>query len=127
MHDVRLLREDPAGFDAALARRGLPQAAEALLAIDAERRAKIAAAEAAKAEQNAASKKVGAAKASGDEAEFERLRALVAEKKAEVARLETEAKEADARLEAELMGVPNRPLPDTPDGADEGDNVEIRR
>jgi seryl-tRNA synthetase len=127
MHDIRFLRENPAEFDRALTRRGAEPMAEALLAIDAERRAKIAAAEDARAAQNAASKEVGAAKAQGDEAAFERLRALVAEKKAEVARLEAEAKEADARLTEALMGLPNRPLDDTPDGADETGNVEFRR
>ncbi|MGF1659582.1 MAG: serine--tRNA ligase [Rubrimonas sp.] len=127
MHDIRLLRDDPDAFDAALARRGLPPAAQALLARDAARRAKIAAAEAALAERNAASKQVGAAKAKGDDAEFERLRALVAAKKDEIARLEAEAKAEDDALTAELMALPNAPLPDTPDGPDETANVELRR
>ena len=127
MHDIRLLREDPAAFDAALARRGMAPAAQALRALDASRRAKIAAAEAALAERNAASKQVGAAKAKGDEAEFERLRALVAAKKDEIAQLEAEAKAEDERLTAELMALPNAPLPDTPDGPDESANVELRR
>ncbi len=127
MHDIRLLRENPEAFDAALKRRGLPPQAEALRAIDAARRASIAAAEAAKAAQNAASKQVGAAKASGDEAEFERLRALVATKKQEVAALEAEAKAEDERLTAALMELPNAPLPDTPEGLDESSNVELRR
>ncbi|TVQ53033.1 MAG: serine--tRNA ligase [Rhodobacteraceae bacterium] len=127
MHDLRLLREDPAAFDAALARRGLAPAAERLLAIDAARRTRIAAAEAALAERNAASREVGAAKARGDDAEFERLRALVAEKKDEIARLEAEAKAEDARLTDELLALPNAPLPDVPDGPDETANVELRR
>ena len=46
MHDIRLIREDPAGFDAALARRGLSPVSQELLALDESRRAKIAAAEA---------------------------------------------------------------------------------
>jgi seryl-tRNA synthetase len=127
LHDIRLVRENPAAFDAALARRGLPPCAEALLGLDAARRAKIAAAEAAKAEQNAASKAVGAAKARGEDAEFERLRALVAAKKDEIARLEAEARAEDDRLSAELAALPNAPLPDTPDGADEAANVELKR
>jgi seryl-tRNA synthetase len=127
MHDIRLLRENPEAFDAALARRGAAPRAEALLAIDAARRAAIAAAEAAQAERNAASKEVGAARAKGDEAGFERLRALVAAKKDEIARLEAEAKALDEKLTAELLTIPNAPLPDTPDGADEAQNVELRR
>ncbi len=127
MHDIRQIRENPAAFDAALARRGLPPASPELLALDADRRAKILAAETATADQNRASKEVGAAKARGDDAEFERLRALVADKKAEISRLTAEAAEEDARLRDLLMRLPNLPLDEVPDGADEDDNVEIRR
>ena len=127
MHDIKAIRENPASFDAAMARRGLSDVASQVLAIDEARRGKIAAAEEAKAEQNKASKLVGAAKAKGDEAEFERLRALVADKKAEVARLNDEAKAEDARLRDMLMSLPNVMYDDVPDGADEDDNVEIHR
>ena len=127
MHDIRFLRDNPDAFDRALKRRGLEPQAASLLAIDTARRAKITAAETALAERNAASKQVGAAKAAGDDAEFERLRALVAAKKDEIAALEAEAKAEDERLDALLMGLPNIPLDDTPDGADETANVELRR
>jgi seryl-tRNA synthetase len=99
----------------------------AILALDNDRRAKILASETAAAAQNAASKEVGAAKARGDDAEFERLRALVAEKKAEIARLTEEAATEDAALRDMLMGIPNLPLGQVPEGKDENDNVEIRR
>jgi seryl-tRNA synthetase len=127
MHDIRFIRENPAAFDAALSRRGLAGMSAELLAIDEARRASILAAETAAAAQNAASKEVGAAKARGDDAEFERLRALVAEKKAEGARLTEEAAAEDARLKDALMRIPNLPLPEVPEGADETGNVEIRR
>lgn len=127
MHDIRAIRENPAAFDAALARRGLAAMSPEILGLDAERRARIAEAETAQAEQNKASKEVGAAKGRGDDAEFERLRALVAEKKADVARMQAEAGDLDARLRDLLMGIPNLPLDSIPDGKDEADNVEIRR
>jgi len=127
MHDIRLIRDDPAAFDAALARRGLAPASAGILAIDGARRARILAAETAQAAQNAAAREVGAAKARGDQAEFERLRELVAQKKAEVARLTAEAEAEDARLRDLLLTIPNLPLPEVPDGADETGNVEIRR
>ena len=127
MHDIRAIRENPDIFDAQMARRGLSGMSSEVLAIDTARRAKIHAAEQAQAERNAASKQVGAAKAAGDEAEFERLRALVADKKSEIARLEDEARAEDARLNDLLGGLPNAPLDDVPDGADEADNVELRR
>ena len=127
MHDIRLIRERPLAFDADLARRGLPAASPEILALDETRRARIAAAEQALAERNVASKAVGAAKSSGDEAEFERLRRLVADKKDEIAGLEAEAQAADAALRDLLMGIPNLPYADVPDGADETANVEIHR
>lgn len=127
MHDIRTIRDNPGAFDAALARRGLAPLSAALLARDAARRARILAAETAQADQNRASREAGAAKAAGDGAAFEALRALVTEKKAEIARLMAEAEAEDAGLRAELMTIPNLPLPDVPDGADEGGNVEIRR
>ncbi|PHO02785.1 serine--tRNA ligase [Rhodobacteraceae bacterium 4F10] len=127
MHDIRAIRENPAAFDAALARRGAEPMSSSILELDAERRAKIQAAEAAQADQKKAAKEVGAAKASGNEAEFERLRALVGEKKAEVADMQNEAKALDQKLNDTLMGIPNLPFKDTPEGADEDDNVEVHR
>ncbi|MEX0278557.1 MAG: serine--tRNA ligase [Ruegeria sp.] len=127
MHDIRAIRENPDAFDAALARRGDAPVSSDLLRLDESRRAKILAAETAQAEQNKASKEVGAAKGRGDEAEFERLRALVAEKKAEVARMQVEAKDLDALLTDQLARIANLPAEDVPEGADEEDNVEVNR
>ena len=127
MHDIKAIRENPAAFDAALLRRGLSAMSSDILALDTDRRAKIVAAETAQAEQNRASKEVGAAKARGDDAEFERLRALVAQTKADIARLTAEADEQDTALRDLLMGIPNLPLAEVPDGADEDGNVEIHR
>ncbi len=127
MHDIRLIRDDPAAFDTILSRRGSDIRSSDILAIDTARRAKIKAAEDALAERNAASKQVGAAKAKGDEAEFERLRSLVSAKKEEIARLEDEAKAEDARLADILGGIPNALFDDVPTGDDENDNVEIHR
>ncbi|MEO0343300.1 MAG: serine--tRNA ligase [Pseudomonadota bacterium] len=127
MHDIRQIRENPEGFDTALAKRGVAAMSSEILNIDRIRREKITAAETALAERNAASKQVGAAKARGDETEFELLRALVSEKKAEITALEEAAKVEDDHLNAVLMTIPNLPHDDVPQGKDEADNVEIRR
>ena len=127
MHDIRMIRDNPAAFDEGLALRGLSPMSSEILAIDEARRARILAAETAQAEANRAAKEVGAAKGRGDEAEFERLRAEVAEKKSAIARLTEEAKAEDARLTDILMALPNLPYPDVPEGADEADNVKIHR
>lgn len=127
MHDIRVIRENPEAFDRALARRGDAPVSQEILALDEARRSKISSAETAQAEMNKASKEVGKAKASGNEAEFERLRALVSDKKAEVAQMQTEAKELDAKLTDALAHIANLPADDVPDGEDEKDNVEINR
>ncbi len=127
MHDIRAIRENPAQFDADLARRGLAPLSGDVLALDEARRAAILAAETAQAAQNAAAKEVGAAKSSGNAAEFERLRALVAENKAQVAAMQAEATRLDAELRDRLLLIPNAPLADVPEGADETANVELRR
>jgi seryl-tRNA synthetase len=127
MHDIRAIRENPEAFDAALARRGDDPVSGALLAKDEMRRARIQVGEAAQAQLNKAAKAVGAAKARGDEGEFQRLRALVGDKKAEVAVMQAQAKELDAELTDMLARIPNLPAGDVPEGADEGDNVELGR
>ena len=127
MHDIRFIRETPDAFDAALAKRGLSGLSAQVLELDEARRERIHAAETAQAEQNKASKEVGAAKAKGDDAEFERLWSVVGAKKAEVAQMQEEAKALDAKLTDLLLGIPNLPLDDVPQGEDEDDNVEIHR
>ena len=125
MHDIRAIRDNPAAFDAALSKRGDAPLSQILLAMDEARREKIQAAETAQAEANKAAKEVGAAKGRGDEDEFQRLRALVSEKKSQIATLNDEAKAQDAALTARLAEIPNLPADDVPVGADEDENIEI--
>jgi seryl-tRNA synthetase len=65
MHDLRAIRQDPAGFDRDLGRRGHPPRADAILALDAERRAALTAAQEAQARRNALSKQVGQGRRAG--------------------------------------------------------------
>ena len=127
MHDIRAIRENPTAFDAALGRRGLAGLSADVLAIDTARREKILAAETAQAAQNAASKQAGAAKARGDDAEFDRLRGVVNETKTQIALLNDQAAAQDAALRDLLLGIPNLPLDEVPAGSDEAGNVEIKR
>ena len=127
MHDIREIRENPAAFDAGMSRLGISPASSRILEIDSARRQAIASAEEAQAARNRASKEAGAAKGRGDEQEFERLRAVIAQTKDEITRLERQARERDAALREFLLGLPNLPLEDVPDGKDESDNREIRR
>ena len=127
MHDIRAIRETPAAFDAAVARRGDAPVSSSILELDEARRARILAAETAQASQNRAAKAIGAAKAAGDTDEFDRLRAEVAAQKAEVAKLQAEAKALDQQLTDMLAGIPNLAFDDVPQGDSEDDNVELHR
>lgn len=127
MHDIKMIRDNPAAFDAALSRRGLAPVSSQILDLDTARRSAIQKAEAAQADANKAAKEVGAAKGRGDEDEFQRLRSLVAEKKSEIASLNEAAKAYDQELTDLLMTLPNLPYADVPDGQDEDDNVEIKK
>lgn len=127
MHDIRLIRENPQAFDAALARRGLEPMAARLVALDEERRALSTRLQEANARRNEASKLIGQAMARGDTAQAEALKAEVAELKTALPTLEEEERQAVRVLEEILAAIPNLPADDVPDGADESANVEISR
>ncbi|MFC0283252.1 serine--tRNA ligase [Camelimonas abortus] len=123
MHDIRLIRDDPQAFDVALARRGLAPMSSRLLELDDARRAAIQAAQTAQERRNALSKEIGEAMKAKDTARAGALRAEVAALKEAAPELEAREREALAALERELAAIPNLPLADVPDGADENDNV----
>ena len=125
MHDIRFIRDNPKDFDKALGRRGINAASQEILKIDEARRSAILSAETAQAEQNKSSKLIGAAKASGDEHEFEKLRKLVSDKKTEVANMNDKAKVLDQELNLALMSLPNILDQNIPDGEDEEQNRKI--
>jgi seryl-tRNA synthetase len=124
MHDIKWIRDNPDAFDAALKRRGLSGEAKRLIEIDERRRAAIQASETALARRNAASREIGAAKKSNEEQRAQALMAEVAKLKDDIPRLESEAKTAGDELDKALAEIPNLPLDEVPDGADEGGNVE---
>src|SRR6201997_5411736 len=119
MHDIKSIRDNPHAFDAALERRGLEPLSSALLAIDEQRRAAILKSEQAQARRNAASKEIGEAKKAKDDTRAAALMAEVAELKTSMPQLELAANTADEELATELAAIPNLPLDEVPDGADE--------
>src|SRR5271169_1094779 len=128
MIDIRALRDDPDGVKAALARRGVDAAeVDAIIESDKAHRAKVAKAEAMRAEVKELSRRVGQAKKDGDDARAAvlsaRSRTLGEEERAAAA-------EVDALWEAVhtgLLYLPNIPAEDAPDGEGEADNLEVRR
>ncbi|WP_374524048.1 serine--tRNA ligase [Sphingopyxis sp.] len=127
MHDIRLIRENPAAFDAGLARRGLEPLSAQILAADASLRALQTEIQAALARRNEASKLIGQAMAQGDKDKAEALKAEVAELKTTLPAKEEAEREQVAALQDRLAALPNLPAADVPDGLDEDGNVEIAR
>ena len=131
MHDIKWIRDEPEGLVRALVRRQVPEAdaislRDTLLGLDARRRETLTTLEALLARRNAASKDIGQAKAAKDEARAGALMAEVAKLKEDVPALEAEAKAIDLALATELAAIPNVPLEEVPEGADEHDNVELK-
>ena len=127
MHDIRLIRENPAAFDAALARRGVEPAAASILALDARRREIATRMQEVQARRNEASKAIGAAMGKGDKDMAEALKAEVASLKVELPELEEQERQLTAQQNAALATYPNAPAADVPEGADEAENVELLR
>ena len=127
MHDIKLIRDNPDAFDAGLAKRGLAPQSATLIELDASRREALGRQQDAETERNALSKQIGKAKASGDEAEFNRLRSEVDRLKDVLEESGQQSRHFDEVLNQHLAALPNLPHDDVPQGADEADNEEVRR
>lgn len=127
MHDIRLIRENPEGFDAGLARRGVAPVAADILALDEQRRSVATRMQEGQNRRNEASKAIGKAMGQGDTATAEALKAEVAQLKDTLPALEAEEKELSAQLHNALAGLPNIPVAEVPDGADETENLEVAK
>ena len=127
MHDIRLIRDDPAAFDAALSRRGAEPAADWLLALDEAQRAAATVAQDAQSTSNTMAKAIGAAMGRKDEAEAARLKNEVMTLRMQMPEMTDRLRDTKAALEKTLAALPNTPSDDTPDGVSENDNVEVAR
>jgi seryl-tRNA synthetase len=124
MYDIKWIREHPDTFDRGLKRRGLEPLSKKLMALDEKRRSAITKFEQGQARRNAASKEIGDAKKTKDEAKASKLMAEVTELKTALPAMEEEQKKLGTELDKELAQIPNMPLDDVPDGADASKNVE---
>ncbi|HAY07751.1 MAG TPA: serine--tRNA ligase [Hyphomonas sp.] len=130
MFDIRAIRDNPEPFIRAWNRRkaGLgDESVKKILELDAKWRAATSAKQEAESARNANSKLIGQAKAKKDEAEAARLMALVADAKATIEKAGEDEEKARKALDDVLMGLPNLPLDEVPEGTDEHGNVEKGR
>ena len=129
MIDVRLLRTDPDGVRAALARRGsadvLAQLARAT-EIEASVRELQAKRDTLRADVNDLSKQVATARRAGDVAAAEQLQADSRALGDGEAALSADLEVQQAELRDLLLRIPNLPHPEAPDGADERENPIVK-
>ena len=125
MIDPKLLRSDPAAVAQNLARRGVLLDVAAFTALDEKRKHWQIETDRLRAARNAAAKKVGMAKAAGQD-----TAALIAEGDALTSALQQADQElavVQGGLDAWQLELPNLLHESVPDGRDETANVEVRR
>lgn len=127
MHDIRFIRENPAAFDAGLARRGLEPLSATILEADAQARSAQTSVDTMLATRNAASKQIGALMGKGDKEGAAALKAEVEAIKLDLPAREEAKRAADKALADMLATIPNLPVEEVPQGADENDNAEVSR
>lgn len=125
MHDIRAIRDNPAAFDAAMKRRKLGPQSGTILKMDEERRGVLTQLQTLQAERNEKSKAIGEIKKSGGDAQA--AMDEVATIKDQMSALEEKERTLGEALNQHLAGLPNILFDDVPEGADENDNVEIRK
>lgn len=129
MFDLRAIKDNPEAFRTAWERKkaGLGSNVDVILAEAEKMRVATTAKQEAETVRNSNSKLIGKAKGQGDEAEAKRLMAVVAEAKATIESAGADEAAAQGELDALLMGLPNLPQAEVPEGADEESNVEQAR
>ena len=112
MLDLKEIRRDPEAARTALARRRADDRLDEVLRLDARRRELLPAEEALRAEQNRASKAIGAAKQGGGDASAEI--AAMQDVAARAKELSASRAEVDSELDRLLATLPNLPLESAP-------------
>jgi seryl-tRNA synthetase len=121
--DIKALRRDAEPFKLSLTARGGDAAdVDAVVELDARRRAAIGQMEALRAERRTISKQIGRAK---DAETRETLKAQVSGFKADLQALEVLARDLDEQTAGALAKLPNLVDPRVPHGTTEDDNVVI--
>ncbi|MGH7156403.1 MAG: serine--tRNA ligase, partial [Acetobacteraceae bacterium] len=123
MHDIRAIRADPAAFDAAMARRGLPPASLEILALDNERRGALTRFQELQARRNALAKQIGPRRRTGEDTSG--LETEASALRDETDALERQAASLDEQVRRILEALPNILDPEVPDGADESANLVL--
>ncbi len=123
MLDIKFIRENKELIALASKKKHVKFDVEELITLDDKRRTLMAAAEKARAEQNAASAKIAVAT---DATERSTLIASMKDVKADFERAETELKEVMKTWQDLMLRVPNIPDMSVPEGDTDKDNMEVK-
>ena len=129
MLDIKQLRQDPDAVAAALKKKAYDFDVAHFQQLDTRRKQADVESQELLAQRKQASKQIGELVRSGlsvDEAKA-KVNETLATIEASLERVKNEAKAANDELDAVLMAVPNVPVEEVPEGADEDANVEISR
>lgn len=125
MLDIKILRQEPERIKEALKKRNNDLDIEPAIVLDKERRAILTEVEQKKAKQNEISKQIPQLKKAGENTDsiFVEMKELSNEIKAD----DEKVREIDEKLQNFMLRIPNIPNAEVPVGADDSENVEIRK
>ena len=124
MLDMKQLRGDPDGVATALLKKGYELDVGQFRTLESERKRLQSETESLQNERNQTSKRIGAAKAAGED--IEPLRAAVGDLGARLDATKSAYQQVADELQLILDGIPNLPDDQVPSGRTESDNVELR-
>ena len=124
MLDIKKIRQDPESFREGLRAKGAADRLDKLLELDAQRRARIVAADDLKAVRNRTSKEIAALKKSGRSAEEKIVE--MREVGDRIKSIDQEIKAIETEIEEILRQLPNLPHSSVKVGSSEADNEFVR-
>ncbi|MDO4498185.1 MAG: serine--tRNA ligase [Coriobacteriaceae bacterium] len=127
MLDIRFVRENQEAVAIAMANRNFPWDADRFAELDEARRSAIVEEEALQAQRNSLSKEIGAMMRDGKKEEAEQAKEQVRQINEQLEGISARREEAEEALHQIMMCTPNIPHESVPVGADEDENVEVRR
>ncbi len=125
MLSIEQIRNDPDRFRQALEARGESDPLAELLELDAQRRQTITEGDDLRAQRNLVNRSLGHARASGEEPSPDIIREM-REAGEKVSQLEAQVRDLEEQINGILLGLPNLPLPQVPQGEDETANILVR-
>ncbi len=124
MLSLAYIRKNVEKVKAAARDKGADVDIDAVIALDAERRAQIQQVETLRSELNAASKQIGHKKRAGED--VSQILATLGQTKEQIKADEEKLRDVEERLNRLLLGIPNVPADTTPEGTKPEQNVVVR-